>query len=137
MENTEARPRGRPPKETAEFRAEAVRLVEEGGQSLRQAARDLGLSVETLRRWVQHAKTDAGKGAAGALTKDERAELRRSTRSPCYAGPWASRGPATTPGNSAVPRLACSRMPPSLTKSGESTFAAGKPTVRRAFTPIW
>jgi transposase-like protein len=50
MGNTEARPPGRPPKETAEYRAEAVRLVEEGGQSLRQVARDLGLSVETLRR---------------------------------------------------------------------------------------
>ena len=77
MGNTETRPPGRPPKETAEFRAEAVRMVEEGGQSLRQAARDLGLSVETLRRWVQQAKTDTGEGAAGTLTKDERAELRR------------------------------------------------------------
>ena len=77
MGNTEARPPGRPPKETAEFRSEAVRLVEESGQSLRQVARDLGLSVETLRRWVLHAKTDAGEGPAGALTKNERAELRR------------------------------------------------------------
>ena len=77
MGNTEARPPGRPPKETAEFRAKAVQLVEEGGQSLRQAARDLGLSVETVRRWVQQATTDSGEGAAGALTKDERAELRR------------------------------------------------------------
>ncbi len=77
MGNTEARPPGRPPKETAEFRSEAVRLVEESGQSLRQVARDLGLSVETLRRWVLHAKTDAGAGPAGALTTDERAELRR------------------------------------------------------------
>jgi transposase-like protein len=77
MGNTEARPPGRPPKETAEFRSEAVRLVEAGGQSLRQVARDLGLSVETLRRWVQQARADAGDGPAGALTKDERAELRR------------------------------------------------------------
>ena len=54
-----------------------MRLVEAGGQSLRQAARDLGLSAATVRRWVQHAKTDTEVGAAGALTKDERAELRR------------------------------------------------------------
>jgi transposase-like protein len=77
MGNTDARPPGRPPKETAEFRAEAVRLVEEGGQSLRQVARDLGLSAESLHRWVKQAKTDAGEGPAGALTTDERAELRR------------------------------------------------------------
>src|SRR5262249_51369657 len=77
MENTQPRPRGRPPKETAEFRAEAVRLVEEGGQSLRQEARDLGVAVESLRRWVMQAKVDAGQGPAGSLTKDERAELRR------------------------------------------------------------
>jgi transposase len=77
MGNTEARPPGRPPKETAEFRLEAVRLVQESGQSLRQVARDLGLSVETLRRWVLQAKADAGQGPAGALSTDERAELRR------------------------------------------------------------
>ena len=47
MGNMEARAPGRPPKETAEFRSEAVRLVEESGQSLRQVACDLGLSVET------------------------------------------------------------------------------------------
>lgn len=77
MGNTDGRPPGRPPKETAEFRSEAVRLVEERGQSLRQVARDLGLSVETLRRWVLPARTDADQGSAGALTKDERVELRR------------------------------------------------------------
>jgi transposase len=77
MGNMEARAPGRPPKETAEFRSEAVRLVEESGQSLRQVARDLGLSVETLRRWVLQAKADAGAGPASVLTKDERAELRR------------------------------------------------------------
>ena len=80
MNSTEGRRPGRPPKETAEFRAEAVRLVEEGGQSLRQVARDLGLSAETLHRWVKQAKTDAGEGPAGALTTDERAELRRLRR---------------------------------------------------------
>lgn len=77
MADMAARPPGRPPKETAEFRSEAVRLVEERGQSLRQVARDLGLSVATVRRWVLHARTDAGEGPAGALTRDERAERRR------------------------------------------------------------
>ena len=60
MGNTGRRPPGRPAKETVEFRAAAVRLVEETGQSLRQVARDLGLSVETLRRWVLRARMDAG-----------------------------------------------------------------------------
>ena len=44
-------PRGRPPY-PPEFRAEAVRLVHESGQSMRQVARDLGISNESLRRWV-------------------------------------------------------------------------------------
>jgi transposase len=77
MGTTDARPPGRPPKETAAFRSDAVRLVEASGQRLRQVARDLGLSAATLQRWVQHAKAEAGAGPAGALTKDERAELRR------------------------------------------------------------
>ena len=77
MGNTEARPPGRPPKETAELRSEAVRLVEGSGQSLRQVARDLGLSVATLQRWVQHARAEAGEGRGDVLTRDERAELRR------------------------------------------------------------
>ena len=80
METTEARPPGRPPKETAEFRAEAVQLVETSGQSLRQVARDLGLSAETLHRWVKQAKADAGAGSAGTLTTDERSELQRLRR---------------------------------------------------------
>jgi transposase len=77
MGNTEARPPGRPPKETAAFRAEAVRLVEESGQRLRQVARDVGLSVEPVRRWVLRSKAEAGAGPGGALPNDERAELRR------------------------------------------------------------
>ena len=68
------------PTYTAAFRADAVRLVEQSDKSLRQAAADLGLSTETLRRWVLQARTDAGKGAAGVLTTDEREELRRLRR---------------------------------------------------------
>jgi transposase len=65
---------------TAEFRADAVRLVEQSEKSLRQVAADLGLSPESLRRWVQQAATDAGNGPAGALTTAERDELRRLRR---------------------------------------------------------
>jgi transposase len=68
------------PTYTPEFRADAVRLVEQSGKSLRQVAADLGLATESLRRWVQQAKTVAGQGPAGALTTEEREELRRLRR---------------------------------------------------------
>jgi transposase len=74
------RPGGRPPKYAAEFRSEAVRLVEQGDKSLRQVAGDLGLSVESLRRWVVQAHTDAGSGPPSALTTAEQEELRRLRR---------------------------------------------------------
>jgi transposase len=77
MGNREARPPGRPPKETAEVPPDAVRFVEGSGQRLGQVARDLGLSAAPLQRWVQHANVEAGAGPAGALTKDERADRRR------------------------------------------------------------
>jgi transposase len=70
----------RQPTYTAEFRADAVRLVEESSKSLRQVAADLGLAPESLRRWVQQARADAGRGPAGMLTTDEREELRRLRR---------------------------------------------------------
>ena len=36
-----------------EFRAEAVRLAETSGQSIRQVAMDLGISNESLARWIR------------------------------------------------------------------------------------
>jgi len=36
---------------TREFKLEAVRLVEEGGLSIGQVARDLGINDSVLRRW--------------------------------------------------------------------------------------
>ncbi|MGH3576646.1 MAG: transposase [Mycobacterium sp.] len=72
---------GKPqPTYTAEFRADAVRLVEQSEKSLRQVAADLGLSTESLRRWVLLGQTDAGRGLDGALTSQEQEELRRLRR---------------------------------------------------------
>ena len=68
------------PTYTPEFRADAVRLVDQSDKSLRQVAADLGLSTESLRRWVLQARTDAGTGPEGALTTAERDELRRLRR---------------------------------------------------------
>lgn len=67
-------PRTRPPY-PPEFRAEAIRLVKNSGDSIRQVAKDLGVSDQTLRNWVNQADVDAGKREG--LTTEERAELRQ------------------------------------------------------------
>jgi transposase len=61
-----------------EFRAEAVRLYRESGHSLSVIAKDLGISLETLRSWVKQAKIDAGEKAG--LTSEERVELAKLRR---------------------------------------------------------
>ena len=53
-------PRTRPPY-PPEFRAEAIRLVKASGEPIRQVAKDLGISDQTLRNWVNQADVDAGK----------------------------------------------------------------------------
>jgi transposase len=62
-----------------EFKAEAVRLVQQTGDSIPTIARELGVTVTSLRTWV-----DAGRPAPREpLTEDERSELlrlRRETR---------------------------------------------------------
>ena len=62
---------------TDEFKAGAVRLVLEEGKPIPQVARDLDLTESTLRIWVERARTDRGQGKPGALTTEEREELRR------------------------------------------------------------
>jgi len=69
--------RTRPPY-PSEFRAEAVRLVREGGQPIPEVAHDLGCSEQTLRDWVAQAAVD--RGEREGLTTDERAELSRLLR---------------------------------------------------------
>jgi transposase len=61
-----------------EFRAEAVRLAREAGNTMRSVARDLGVSYESLRKWVHQSDVDAGR--KDGLTTEELAELRQLRR---------------------------------------------------------
>ena len=63
-----------------EFKAETVRLVRDRGKSVGAIARELDLTETALRRWVEQAEIDAGRGAAGALTTPEREELAEARR---------------------------------------------------------
>lgn len=65
---------------TPEFKADAVKLVQQSGQSIREIARELGVNYGTLARWVKQAETDAGRGQPGSLTTAERDELQRLRR---------------------------------------------------------
>lgn len=61
-----------------EFRAEAVRLVREGGRKVAEVARELGVTPETLRQWLRQQEIDQGE--RDGLTTAEREELRRLRR---------------------------------------------------------
>ena len=61
-----------------EFRQEALRLHSMSGRSIRATAQEIGVSTETLARWVRQEKIDQGKAAG--LTSEERDELRRLRR---------------------------------------------------------
>lgn len=62
---------------SAEFKAEAVKLVVEQGMTRAEVARDLGIAASMVGRWVQDAQAQA---LPGALSAEERAELRRLRR---------------------------------------------------------
>jgi len=63
-----------------EFKLEAVKLILDGGVKPGQAARDLGVTETSLRRWIKQHEVDHGRGAPGVLTTDEKEELTRLRR---------------------------------------------------------
>src|SRR5215213_2303235 len=69
-------PKGRRPRRRFddEFKAQAVRLVLDEGQTVGAAARDLDLTETALREWVKRVRADRTKGRTG-LTSAEREEL--------------------------------------------------------------
>jgi transposase len=69
----------RPSKYPEQFRRDAVNLVRSSGRSLREVGQELGVNHETLRNWVNAAKTaeSAGRGRVEEVSVDEREELRR------------------------------------------------------------
>jgi len=60
---------------TDEYKAETVRLVQRSGKSVGKPALELGIAETALRRWVEQAEIEAGRGPAGALKRSEREEL--------------------------------------------------------------
>jgi len=66
---------------TAEFKAEAVRLVVGSGKPLAQIARELGINEQVLRNWKQQAGSGAaaGNGSVSDHSAQEE-EIRRLRR---------------------------------------------------------
>jgi len=60
-----------PPRYDAAFKDGAVKLVTEGGRSLSDAARELGVSVDSLRSWMK---------AAGFSPRAVKQESQQATR---------------------------------------------------------
>ncbi|WP_081236661.1 transposase [Streptomyces viridosporus] len=62
---------------TAEFKRDAIALVDSTGRTVTEVARELGVSPESLRNWYRQTKVDRGEGRPGELTSAEREELKR------------------------------------------------------------
>jgi transposase len=65
---------------SAEFKEEAVKLALIGEVSIAELGANLGVSTSSLRNWLAQAIIDRGAGRPGAITTEERAELRSLRR---------------------------------------------------------
>ncbi len=64
-----------------EFKVEAVRVAHQSGHPIRQVARDLGISNETLRLWIRQTAIDHGGAPASAMNANGLARLAQIARS--------------------------------------------------------
>ena len=71
MEKTEGQLRKKGRQYSAEFRAEAVRLVKSGERSQAEVARHLGIGTATISKWCREP------GAAPTPNKSDSVEVRR------------------------------------------------------------
>jgi transposase len=63
---------------TREFKLEAVRLVKDRGVSAAQAAKDLGVHLTVLRRWIKDFSSDPQQAFPGnGQMKPEQLEIQR------------------------------------------------------------
>ena len=60
---------------TPEQKAQAVRIVLESGNPVRQVALEIDIPESSLSRWVSQAKVDGRQDPLGPLTSQERGEL--------------------------------------------------------------
>ncbi len=65
---------------TAEFKAAAAELVIDGGKTIAEVARQLGISETSVNRWVAQARVDAAGPSSEKLMTSEREELARLRR---------------------------------------------------------
>ena len=66
---------------SGEFKIEAVKLVRERGVSVAQAARDLDVHENVLRKWVRDHEADPGSAFPGhGVMKAEQQEIERLRR---------------------------------------------------------
>ena len=65
---------------TEAFKQEAVRLCLRHDRSIGQVARELDLTESALRKWVKQYEIDHGPNPTGALTTEEKTELRTLRR---------------------------------------------------------
>ncbi len=65
-----------------EFREQVVKLVQAGGQTVSEIAREFEISTDSVRRWLKQAERDAGSRQDGLSTPErkELAQLRRDNR---------------------------------------------------------
>jgi transposase len=65
-----------------EFREETVRLVRSSRRPIAEIARELGVSRESIKRWVRQADIDEGRRDDAPTTADreENAQLRRRVK---------------------------------------------------------